>query len=205
MSHPSLRRPLLPDRETSRVHRRHPDQRRTVQRTGREHEHQTPSLPAWPTDSSPPTTSSPCACSTGVATARRCQVAEPHDRPTDTDQSGEPFSGAMGRPGPEGHLAQSGSIDRGGRGHARMREPSAAGRNEGAGDRTLELRPSPAGVHAGCSATAFTFSRVRSMSRWFRRSRRNPPRGRQTLVKKLSPRSKDSMTSVPPSSVALNS
>jgi hypothetical protein len=55
------------------------------------------------------------------------------------------------------------------------------------------------------SATDFTRSRVRSMSRWLRRSRRNPPSGRQILVKMLSPRSNDSVTSVPPSSVARNS
>ena len=52
------------------------------------------------------------------------------------------------------------------------------------------------------SATALTRSRVRSMSRRLRRSRRNPPSGRQIRVKRLFPRSNDSVTSVPPSSVA---
>lgn len=55
------------------------------------------------------------------------------------------------------------------------------------------------------SATAFTRSSVRSMSRRLRRSLRTPPRGRQTFVKRLSPRSNDSVTSVPPFSVARNS
>ena len=55
------------------------------------------------------------------------------------------------------------------------------------------------------SATTLTRSRVLSMSRWLRRSRRNPPSGRQIFVKKLSPRSNDSVTSVPPSLLERNS
>src|SRR6516165_1748375 len=55
------------------------------------------------------------------------------------------------------------------------------------------------------SATTLTRSRVLSMSRWLRRSRRNPPNGRQIFVKRLSPRSNDSVTSVPPSLLERNS
>ena len=55
------------------------------------------------------------------------------------------------------------------------------------------------------SATALTRSRVRSMSRWLRRSRRKPPSGYQILVKRLSPRSYDSVTSVPSAALPRNS
>ena len=67
-----------------------------------------------------------------------------------------------------------------------------------------DARP-PGGPGQERSATAFTRSRVVRMSRSFRRSRRIPPSGRQILVKRLSPRSKDSVTSVPPSGAARNS
>lgn len=55
------------------------------------------------------------------------------------------------------------------------------------------------------SATALIRSSVRCMSRRLRCSRRTPPSGRQSFTRKVSPRSNDSVTSVPPSSVPANS
>ena len=55
------------------------------------------------------------------------------------------------------------------------------------------------------SAAALTRSRVRSMSRRLRFSRRKPPRGRQILMRRLSIRRNDSVTSVPPLAPGANS